>query len=83
MGTTNFRDFVASKIQSAWRLTRARRAYLKRRTAAVVIQTRFRHGKTREKVRERFECVKRLDLCQIKKAHRTVTSGAHVLCVNL
>ena len=51
MTTTTFRDFVASKIQAAWRRARDRRAYLKRRRAVVVIQSRFRRNARREKVR--------------------------------
>ena len=51
MTTTTFRDFVASKIQAAWRRARDRRAYLKRRRAVVVIQSRFRLNARREKVR--------------------------------
>ena len=51
MTTTTFRDFVASKIQAAWRRARDRRAYLERRRAVVVIQSRFRRNARREKVR--------------------------------
>ena len=49
--TTTFNDFVASKIQAAWRRARDRRAYLERRHAVVVIQSRFRRNARREKVR--------------------------------
>ena len=51
MTTTTFRDFVASKIQAAWRRALDRRAFLERRRAVVVIQSRFRRNARREKVR--------------------------------
>jgi len=49
--TTTFHDFVASKIQAAWRRALDRRAFLERRRAVVVIQSRFRRNARREKVR--------------------------------
>ena len=39
--TTTFHDFVASKIQAAWRRALDRRAFLERRRAVVVIQSLF------------------------------------------
>ena len=49
--TTTFHDFVASKIQAARRRALDRRAFLERRRAVVVIQSRFRRNARREKVR--------------------------------
>lgn len=75
--TTSFRDFVASKIQAAWRRTRSRRAYVTLRNAAVVIQARVRHVARRGKVRSvssEMEKPRESASAFPNKAQRTVTT---------